>query len=157
MKPQATKLFNRFRAIAFILFIVSSVQCSKYIGETAQYAVDSPASGSQVYPTSSSTATGLMQATYTSHKNMLTGTVSWSGLSGPPTAIHFHGPAIPGRNNRFELFTLIKVPAAASGSVNFESAFTESEEGWLETNQFYFDIHTAAYPNGEIRGQIILQ
>src|SRR4029453_7177262 len=107
MKPQATRLFNRFRAIAFIFFIVSSVQCSKYIGENEQYTIDSPATGAQVVPVSASSATGSMVAAYTSHKNMLTGIVSWNGLSGGPTAIHFHGPAIPGRNNRFELFTLL--------------------------------------------------
>jgi len=157
MKPSSMKLLNRFRAIIFIFFIVSSVQCSKYLGETEEYTVNSPAAGTQVVPVSGSAATGQMVGAYTSNKNMLSGTISWSGLSGAPTAIHFHGPAIAGRNNRFELITLIKVPASATGSVSFESPFTEVQESWLESGQFYFDIHTAAKPNGEIRGQVILQ
>ncbi|MEJ0106340.1 MAG: CHRD domain-containing protein [Bacteroidota bacterium] len=39
--------------------------------------------------------------------------------------------------------------------MNFTSAFTESQESGVSKNTYYFDIHTAAHPDGEIRGQII--
>lgn len=96
MKPSRMKLLNRFRAITFIFLIVSSVQCSKYLGETEEYTVNSPAAGSQVVPLSSSTATGALTGVYKSGKNMLIGTISWAGLSGAPTGIHIHGPAKAG-------------------------------------------------------------
>ncbi len=156
MKPSSMKLLNRFRAIIFIFFIVSSVQCSKYHGETEQYSIDSPGAGSAVVPVTASTATAHMVGAYNSNKNTLSGVINWTGLSGAPTAIHFHGPARVGKNN-IQQFTLTKIPAAATGNLTFESVFTESQEGSMIEGLFYYDIHTAAYPNGEIRGQIILQ
>lgn len=157
MKPSRMKLLNRFRAITFIFLIVSSVQCSKYLGETEEYTVNSPAAGSQVVPLSSSPATGALTGVYKSGKNMLIGTISWAGLSGAPTGIHIHGPAKAGAARLDKLITLSGFPAAATGSIAIESPFTQSQEGSMKVQMVYFDIHTAAFPNGEIRGQIILQ
>jgi hypothetical protein len=158
MKPQAAKILTKGRVIIFIFFIISSVQCSKYEGETEQYAIDSPAAGTQVVPATASTATGKMVGIYNSNKNMLTGAISWAGLSGAPTYIHIHGPARAGLNRaNSQLITISKFQASATGSVIIESPMTESQEGSMIDKMIYFDIHTAAYPNGEIRGQIILQ
>ncbi|MES1214325.1 MAG: CHRD domain-containing protein [Bacteroidota bacterium] len=150
------KLLNLLKITSFALVILVFTQCSKYKGETEQYTVNSPGMGAQVVPATSSAATAVMTGTYNSTDNTLTGTLTWSGLSGAPTAIHFHGPAAVGRNNIAQ-FNLVKIPAVASGTMNFQSAFTGSQQGTLISGGFYFDIHTAAFPNGEIRGQIILQ
>jgi hypothetical protein len=82
----------------------------------------------------------------------MTGQISWSGLSGAPTAIHIHGGSI-GRNG-YPYFVLVNIPKTLTGSMIFSSVFTESEEGGVGVDKYYFDIHTAAYPAGEIRGQI---
>ena len=155
MNYQAMKLLNVFKIIAFSFIILISVKCSKYHGESEQYTVDGPGNGAQVVPANSSTGTAVLAGDYNSSNNTLSCILNWSGLSGPPTAIHIHGPAAVGRNNIYQ-FVLVKVPAVASGVMSFESVFTEAQEGSLISNAFYYDIHTAANPNGEIRGQIIL-
>lgn len=155
MKFQAMKLLNLLKISPIAFLILFSTQCSKYKGETEKYAVDGSANGMQVVPASLSAATASLEGDYNSSNNTLTGTLSWTGLSGAPTAIHLHGFAQPGRNNIYQ-FVLIKVPAVASGSMIFQSIFTEAQEESLINGYYYYDIHTAAFPNGEIRGQILL-
>lgn len=156
MKYQSIKLVNLFKITAFAFVILLCTQCSKYQGDNKKYAVNSSGNGAQVVPASASSASGLMTGEYDSHNNTLSGVINWTGLSGGPTAIHFHGFANPGGNNIYQ-FVLDKVPAVASGSMNFQSAFTGAQEGSLIQGTYYYDIHTAAFPNGEIRGQILLQ
>jgi hypothetical protein len=155
MKSLVMKLLNLLKISSLAFLILCSAQCSKYQGETEKYAVDGTGSGLQVVPASISAATGSMVGDYNSSNNTLSGTLSWTGLSGAPTAIHFHGLAQPGRNN-ISQFVLVKVPSVASGSMTFQSIFTEAQEESLINGYFYYDIHTTAYPNGEIRGQILL-
>lgn len=83
----------------------------------------------------------------------MTGMIKWSGLSGAPTAIHIHS-GLPGRNG-YPYHVMINVPNGTTDSLNFRAVFTESEEGGVPKGYYYFDIHTGAYPQGEIRGQII--
>jgi len=156
MNYRAMKLLNFFKIISFSFIILFSVQCSKYHGESEQYTVDSPGSGSQVVPATSVSATAAMTGGYNSTNNTLSGSLSWTGLSGAPTGIYFHGPAPAGLNNIYQ-FVLVKVPTVASGSMSFASVFTEAQEESLVAGWYYYEIRTAAYPNGEIRGQIILQ
>jgi len=66
------------------------------------------------------------------------------------TAAHIHGPAYPG-NDANVLFTL---PSTASGT-NSSFQLTSTQATYLTTGQLYFNIHTTAYPSGEIRGQIL--
>ena len=156
MKYRVTKLLNLFKITSFAAVIILSTQCSKYHGETEKYALNSPGMGLQVVPATASNATAEMIGDYSAGGNALSGTITWTGLSGAPTAIHFHGPAAPGRNNIYQ-FQLVKVPAVSSGSMIFQSIFTEAQEESLIKGYYYYDIHTAAFPNGEIRGQILLQ
>jgi CHRD domain len=156
MKYQAIRLFNLFKIISFVLVSLLFTQCVKGRGETAKYTVNSSGNGAQVVPATASAATATMTGDYNSGDNTLSGTLTWTGLSGAPTAIHFHGPARAGRNNIYQ-FVLVKVPATASGSMTFQSVFTEAQEESLIGGLYYYDIHTGAFPNGEIRGQILLQ
>ena len=150
------KLLNLFKISPVAFLILFTAQCSKYHGESEKYTVDGPGSGMQVVPASISAATASMVGDYNSGNNTLSGTLSWTGLSGAPTIIHLHGFAKPGRNNIYQ-FVLVKVPVVASGSMTFQSIFTEAQEASLTAGLYYYDIHTAAFPEGEVRGQILLQ
>jgi uncharacterized protein (TIGR03118 family) len=79
----------------------------------------------------------------------------FNGLSGPATASHIHGPASPGVDAPI-LFPFPTTPAATSGSVNNVSiTLTPTQLQQLKDGLFYFNVHTAANPGGEIRGQIL--
>lgn len=78
-------------------------------------------------------------------------TVSWKitykGLTGDATAAHFHGPADAGANAG---------PAVdISGKIEEGSAsVTDQQIADIQAVKWYLNIHTAKYPDGEIRGQV---
>lgn len=145
IKPTAVTSF------ILLFFLLSS--CSKLGIGGPSYTIDGVVDGAQVVPTSSSTATGVITGHLDGTKNTMTGTLKWTGLSGSPTAIHIHS-GLPGRNG-YAYFVEVNIPKGTSDSLNFRSEFTESLEAGVAKGNYYFDIHTAAYPQGEIRGQII--
>jgi hypothetical protein len=62
---------------------------------------------------------------------------------------HFHGPAEPGKNAGVAV--PFKDPASgAEGS----ATLTDAQAADLMAGKYYINVHTAANPGGEIRGQV---
>jgi hypothetical protein len=87
------------------------------------------------------------------HLNTTTNTIDWSivysNLTGAPTMAHFHGPATP-QENAGPQVTLDHTVNPMIGS----DVISDTQEAQLMANLWYVNIHTEAYPSGEIRGQI---
>lgn len=105
--------------------------------------------GKAEVPANSATGTGTVTATYDSDSKKLSWKGSYSGLTGPATAAHFHGPAAAGKNAG------VMVPISPSGP-SFEGSATlnDAQAKALMDGQLYVNIHTAANKAGEIRGQL---
>ena len=69
---------------------------SPVFAETVSFKADLKAS--EEVPPNDSKATGTVTATYDSASKKLTWKGNYSGLTGPATMAHFHGPAEPGKN-----------------------------------------------------------
>ena len=81
---------------------------------------------------------------------MLTYDMEYSGLTGPVTAAHLHGPADPGAN------APVLVPfQAAPSPIKGTATLTDAQVADLMAGKMYANIHTAANPGGEIRGQMV--
>jgi CHRD domain len=102
---------------------------------------------SEVPPNASS---GSGAATITLDGTRLTWSISYSGLSGPVTGAHFHGPAAAGSNSG------VVLPFAGSlGSpITGTQQLTLAQIAQLRAGLWYVNLHTAANPGGEIRGQV---
>jgi len=99
-------------------------------------------------PPNSSTGTGT--ALVELEGNVLKWTVTYSGMTGPVTAGHFHGPAAAGTNAGVALgFT----PPLASPIVG-TATLTPAQVDQVKAGMWYVNLHTAANPGGEIRGQV---
>jgi hypothetical protein len=106
--------------------------------------------GKAEVPPTASNATGTADLDYDAASKKLSWTVTYSGLSGPATAAHFHGPAEPGKNAG----VAVPIPNAASSPVKGEATLTDAQAADLLGGKYYINIHTAANPGGEIRGQV---
>lgn len=75
---------------------------------------------------------------------------TYSGLSGPATMAHFHGPADPGKDAP----PVVTVPDNGKLPIGGSVLLTDQEIADLEAGKWYFNVHTAANPGGEVRGQL---
>ncbi|HZZ12764.1 MAG TPA: CHRD domain-containing protein [Paraburkholderia sp.] len=95
---------------------------------------------------------GMLNATFDTSTQSLQWTATYEGLSGPATAAHFHGPAPVGQNAKVQVpIAKDALPTPIKGS----AALTEQQVADLMAGQWYFNIHTAQNPMGEIRGQVL--
>ena len=106
--------------------------------------------GKSETPANTSAATGKADIDYDAATKKLSWTLTYSGLSGPATAAHFHGPAEPGKNAG----VAVAIPNAGTSPVTGSATLTDAQAADLEAGKYYVNIHTAANPGGEIRGQV---
>jgi len=105
-------------------------------------------------PPNQSSGSGSVTALFDPASKQLTWEGSYSGLTGPVTAAHIHGPAEPGKNAGVVTWISEKgqpFPSPFKGS----ATLTDDQASDLMAGRYYVNIHTAANPGGEIRGQIL--
>ena len=107
--------------------------------------------GKSETPPNTSAATGKADIDYDAASKKLSWTLTYSGLSGPATAAHFHGPAEPGKNAG----VAVAIPNAGTSPVTGSATLTDAQAADLTAGKYYINIHTAANPGGEIRGQVM--
>lgn len=95
---------------------------------------------------------GIVDAQFDTAAKTLTWTASYDELSGPVTMAHFHGPAPVGQNAKPQV-TVDK--SALASPMKGQATLTDQQITDLMAGQWYFNIHTAENPSGEIRGQVV--
>ena len=106
--------------------------------------------GKSETPPNASTATGTADIDYDAASKKLTWKLTYSGLSGPATAAHFHGPAEAGKNAG----VAVAIPNATTSPNEGSATLTDAQAADLLAGKYYVNVHTAANPGGEIRGQV---
>jgi hypothetical protein len=106
---------------------------------------------SEVPPTAGS-GTGTLTATLDTESHELKYHVEFSGLTGAVVAAHFHGPAAEGEKGKPQV--PVKGSPIAS-PIDGKATLTPEQAKDLTDGKWYFNLHTAANPGGEVRGQIV--
>ena len=106
--------------------------------------------GAQQNPPVTTKGKGTAALTFDTTSKKLSWTVKYSGLSGPATAGHIHGPAAIGENAGVVIPFKGKLKSPVKGS----ETLTDAQATDLLAGKYYVNIHTAANKDGEIRGQI---
>jgi CHRD domain len=104
--------------------------------------------GAQENPAVTTTATGAADLEFDDEAKTLTGTVTFTGLSGAVTASHIHKEACGA--NGGTVFTL----AAGENDIDIDETLTDAQITDLVAGNLYVNIHTQANGSGEIRGQL---
>ena len=102
--------------------------------------------GDQEVPAVDTDATG--SGSFQLMEDGLRYSIEVEGLSGPITAAHFH------RGDEGENGPDIEPIEFADNRAEGVWALTDEERADLEDGLIYVNVHTAQYPNGEIRGQV---
>ena len=132
-----------FGGVAAIALIVSSAAF-------AQVKMKADLTGAQEVPPVTTQGKGSADVSFDPASKKLSWTINYSGLSGPATAAHFHGPAEAGKNAG----VAVPIPNQASSPVKGEATLNDNQAADLQAGRYYINIHTAANPGGEIRGQV---
>ncbi|MFC3324112.1 CHRD domain-containing protein [Mesorhizobium cantuariense] len=106
--------------------------------------------GAQQNPPVTTKGKGTAALTFDTATKKLSWNVKYSGLSGPATAGHIHGPAAMGENAGVAIPFKGKLKSPIKGS----ETLTDAQAADLEAGKYYVNVHTAANKDGEIRGQI---
>ena len=103
--------------------------------------------GATEVPATDSAGSGSADVLVDTAAKKLSWTVSYSGLTGDATAAHFHGPAGPGENAGPVIDITGKIETGTAD-------LTDQQLADLQAGKWYINIHTAKFPDGEIRGQL---
>lgn len=147
------KHFIQLSAIAFFFFISASCKkdsTSNNNNNSTKVNFLAILSGTNETSANASTATGSSIGVYDTYTKILTVSTTYAGIT--VTIAHIH-KGEPGVNGPVEFpFTVTASPILFSSS-----ALSTSDESDLMENKMYVNLHSAAFPGGEIRGQLIKQ
>ena len=107
--------------------------------------------GAAEVPANDSAGKGTLEATYDTETMELTWTVTYEGLTGDATAAHFHGPAAADATAG----PVVPIEGDLASPIEGSATLTEEQATQLQDGMWYFNVHTAQYPDGEIRGQVM--
>jgi hypothetical protein len=159
--------YPRLEAIGCLTGFALLSIISTSLAETVPFKAD--LKGSVQVPPNQTAGTGTVTATYDSTTKQLSWKGTYTGLSGPPTASHVHGPAPAGTNARLVAWISDNVGQCSQGACKsnhetvahtltnpFEgtATLTEAQANDLMAGLYYVNIHTDAYPAGELRGLV---
>ncbi len=116
---------------------------------TQRYASD--LTGLNEVPSNTTKGKGHVDATLDTVTKTFSWSISYNGLTGPATMAHFHGPATTVANAP-PIITITGLASPMKGS----QVLTDAQIADLQAGKWYFNIHTAANPGGEIRAQVTL-
>ncbi len=98
-------------------------------------------------PPTDSKATGTADVTIDTDAKKVMWTVTVDGLTGAATAAHIHGPAAKGEKAGPEIDMSKAIMAGGA-------AVTDAQIADIKAGKTYVNVHTAKFPDGEIRGQL---
>src|ERR1700759_5321433 len=89
--------------------------------------------GKSEVPATTSTGTGTADIDYDPATKKLSWKLTYTGLSGPATAAHFHGPAAAGENAKVS----VPIPGATSPPAEGSATLTDAQAADLEAGKLY--------------------
>jgi len=132
-----------------IVAVVSLLMGSAAFADKVTFKADL-SSNSEVTPVPDG-GKGTLTATYDTATKELDYSVTYTDMSGPVTAAHFHGPADSTHNAP----VMIPYSGDLASPIKGKATLTTGQESDLMNGTLYFNMHTNKNKGGETRGQVI--
>jgi CHRD domain len=143
---------SRVRYFVSTILILVGVSSSLSAVRAETITLKGELKGTNEVPPNNSPASGQATATLDTGTKTLTWSITFKDLTGPAVAAHFHGPSEPGKNAG------IVLPfKSAQSPIEGTAVLTDAQVTDLVAGKWYANIHTAAHPGGELRGQMVKQ
>jgi hypothetical protein len=136
--------FTLLTTLAVAAAVSTSVTRAEIVNFTA--ALD----GASETPANPSLGKGKASVALDTDAKHITWTITYSGLSGPATMAHFHGPATAG----VAAGVLVPITSGLASPIEGNAEVDDGQIGDLRAGLWYVNVHSAKYPKGEIRGQL---
>lgn len=107
--------------------------------------------GANEVPSNNATAVGSIDAKYNKATNVLTYSISWSGLSGNHKGISLYNGSTTTNGN---VVKVVQSTGSPTNSLTETWTVPENLRSTVESGGIYVNILSDQYPSGEIRGQI---
>ncbi len=160
--------------IAVIVAVTGFMLLSSGIGRITEVPVAAAQGGSKTFfavlgggqvvppvePAFPGSAVGIAEMTFNASTKLLCYAISYTGLVGAETAAHFHTPAGIGANAP-PVITISGGGPPPPGPSPLGSpktgcvSLSNQQASALRRGLFYFQLHSDAFPPGEIRGQVL--
>jgi len=141
------KTMKRFLLISILVLML-------VVTASAQQRFVASLNGAQEVPANSSAGKGTCTIVLNAAQTQITVSCTFSGLGTNAAAGHIHGNAAVGATAGV-LFGFTGVPTATSGTIGpLNFTVTAQQVADMRAHLHYVNIHSTAFPNGEIRGQI---
>lgn len=145
----------RLRALFCTLLLASSASAAMTHFSASPFADAVIVADGQEKPVSPNAQVGMVLS-YDDATNIACGHVTWSGLSGKPTAIHVHIGAFD-KNTTVRYAVPVPAGDALTGDLLFRLKGNADFGTALKNAGIYGDVHTVKYPNGEVRDTFLLE
>lgn len=148
---------TKYLIIATLLFAgFSSVSCKKDSSNDNSTASNvtfmATLNGASETPANASMATGTATFTYNPTTYELSGTVTFTGVVATASHIHTGAVGVSGP---------VTIPLGGANPTSpitlAPTVLTTQQQNDLLSGLFYVNVHSAAFPAGEIRGQLVKQ
>jgi hypothetical protein len=125
------------------------------LAQAAPVSFTVPLSGDQQVPPVQTSGSGTANLTYDPSTHVVTWNITFSGLTGPASMAHFHGPAPAGKNAGVKVWISQKGNMDVTSPISGQATLSADDAQMFEAGNMYINVHTKANPGGEIRGQVM--
>ena len=138
---------NRFQTPAALAAIAATMLFAASAAQAEMMIFKTEMAGMAAVPPTDSQATGTAEVTLDTVAKTVTWTYTHDKLSGEMTAAHIHGPASATENAPPVIDTMTE-------TMKGSAPITDAQSAEMIAGMYYFNVHTAKFPDGEIRGQL---
>lgn len=140
-----------FRSFVVAGFLAAGLSACSTMGSSNVVVTKTQMTAAQEVPPNSSGGTGMIETKFDKTTSVLSWKLTYSGLTGPAAAAHFHGPAAMGSNAG----VVVPFQNPINSGLEGQATLTPAQAADFLAGKWYANVHTAANKGGEIRGQVM--